>query len=44
MEAEKQLFLALNTQKMPVDTMLLMCSPDKEHISSSAAKAILKEN
>ncbi len=44
MEAEKQLFLALKTQKMPVDTMLLICSPDKEHISSSAAKAILKEN
>lgn len=44
MEAEKQLFLALKTQKMPVDTIYLFCSPDKEHISSSTAKAILKEN
>lgn len=44
MEAEKQLSLALKTQRMPVDTMLLLCSPDKEHISSSTAKAILEEN
>lgn len=44
MESEKQLFLALKTQKMPVDTIYLFCSPDKEHISSSAAKGILKEN
>lgn len=44
LETEKQLFLALKTQKMPIDTIYLLCSPDKEHISSSAAKAILKEN
>ncbi|MCF7834597.1 pantetheine-phosphate adenylyltransferase [Candidatus Gracilibacteria bacterium] len=44
MEAEKQLFLALKTQKMPIDIACLFCSPDKEHISSSTAKVILKEN
>lgn len=44
MEAEKTLAEALNTQGRGIESIYLLADRQKEHISSSAAKAILKEN